>query len=207
MNMNEIPTITFAYFEISINCIQNFLNGYLEKRINNQETFISLEKKDINKFLIEWKKIKELQIYKKEYSSALFYNPLISDEKTIMISNLADGWYTLCNVIANNLNCAYYLFTLSDEKDSEPMNSFRYKNNGIKRSIYAMKEGKWYFYSEGEPLYFEEQKHYENKMIKKRLTKQILIDYCKELGLFIENENFWKTEKESLYLKNVYNVS
>jgi len=119
-----------------------------------------------------------------------------------MLSNLSDGWYTLCNVISIELNCEYYLFQSSDDNVYEPSNSFTYVRNGsLERCVYSMKEGKWVFYSEGNLLPFEESPYYEQKMIKKRLTKQILIEYCKKLGLFIDDEGFWKSTDESLYFK------
>ncbi|GAB0170611.1 hypothetical protein LSPCS325_40480 [Lysinibacillus sp. CTST325] len=54
-----------------------------------------------------------------------------------------------------------------------------------------MKDGKWIFYSEGAPLFFEDEKNYKKRIKKERLTKQILIEYCNLLGLHVDENGFW----------------
>jgi len=202
--INNLPSFSFAFFDASQNCIEEFLNAFSKKK--KHKTIIIKEQKNVDVVLEEFRCLEESKaklIELRKYPSiAFFYNPLSDVQKTIMISNLSDGWYTLCNVISIELNCEYYLFQSSDDNVYELSSSFTYVRNGsLERCVYSMKEGKWVFYSEGNLLPFEESQYYEQKMIKKRLTKQILIEYCKALGLFIEEEEFWKSTEESLYFK------
>jgi len=203
MNINDFPSITFSYFDTTINKIDDFLRVFFKEKIENNKTIISRVKSNEFKALSECC-LKAQQSYNIGSYEALFYNPSICKDKTIMISNLTDGWFTLCNVISHNLECSYYLFTIDDRVSSEPSNSFRYVNKDVERVVYSMKDGKWIFYSEGVPLFFEDEKNYKKRIIKERLTKQILIEYCNLLGLRVDENGFWFPVTESLMVKNPF---
>ena len=211
MNINNLPIFTFACFSKPINEIEKFLNFRFRDRIDKKTATIIRVQKNVDIVFNEFeelRKFKAARIESNQYSyEAYFFNSLIKPEKTIMISSLEDGWYTLCNIISENLKCEYYLFTLDDESLPEPKNSFIYVNNmdnELQRVLYSMKVGKWLFYEQGEPLPFEELSHYKQRIIRKRLTKQILIDYCKKLGLFVEDKHFWEQTGEGLYIEYLF---
>ena len=212
MDINKIPIFTFAYFDKSIGGIEAFLIEHFKERIKKGEVNSFRSKKDINDIFDEFeylRKTKAKRISMNEYSyKAFFFNPSIKPDKVIMISSLEDGWYTLCNVISNSLKSGFYLFTLSADGVSDPQNAFHYVNKaeGIstERVVYSMKDGKWVFFEKGEPLQFENLENYKQKIIKKRLTKEILIDYCKEIELPIEQENFWKQKGEGIYFERLF---
>ena len=135
------------------------------------------------------KKIKAKRIESNDYSyEAFFFNLSIEPGKTIMISSLQDGWYTLCNVISHKMKFEYYLLTLSATDEPEPMNALFYVNNLSEkkrmRVVYVMKEGRWLFYSEGTPLSFEKTDYYKRVRKKERLNKDILPDSCRKAPRF-----------------------
>jgi hypothetical protein len=202
MNINNIQIFRFTCFDSSIDCIEQFLRAEFKKKIIMKKILVSRIEKDIDTVFAEFEEKRELN-NQKSYE-AFFFNPLIKSDKTIMISNLQDGWYTLGNVISIKLPCERYSFFLCDGSVEDPMNSLIYTNGKLERAVYSMKDGKWVFYQEGEPLPFEKLNYYKQRIIKKRVTKQILIDYCKELGLFIEDENFWKSTEENLYVRHLW---
>ena len=142
MNINEIPILTFAYFNQPICCIENFLNDELRERLKMGEATISSVTKDADVVFNEFeyfKKIKAKRIESNDYSyEAFFFNPSIEPGKTIM------------------------------------------------------------FYSEGTPLSFEKTDYYKRARKKERLNKDILLEYCRAIGLLVENERFWKTSCKGL---------
>jgi len=212
MDINKLPIFTFAYFDKSIGDIEAFLIEHFENEIKKGKVNSFRLKKDIKNIFDEFenfRKTKSKRISMSTYSyKAFFFNSLIEQEKVIMISSLEDGWYTLCNAIANNLKSEYYLFTLSADGISDPKNAFYYVNKaeGINRErvVYSMKDGKWVFYEKGEPLQFENLENYKQKIIKKRLTKQILIEYCKKIELPIQQDDFWKQKGEGIYIELLF---
>ena len=169
------------------------------------KTLTQKEERNVDIVLEEIKRLKkskaELIKLRRFPYVAFFYSALSDSNKTIMVSNLDDGWITLSNVISRELKCEYYFFSSTDDNIPEPGNYFKYVSNGLpKRVVYSIKDGsRWVFHAEGNSLLFEDQQHYTQKLIKKRLTKQILIDYCKKLGLLIEDKDFWKSAGVGLY--------
>jgi len=125
---------------------------------------------------------------------AVLFQPFESSQ-TIVISNLSDGWITLCNSIAVELKTFLYTFSFSDESEADARNALQYTdfstNNKVSRVVYAMRDPRWVFYEEGAALYFEDVENYKNRIIKKRLNKRILISYCEELGYEIMTPGFF----------------
>lgn len=64
-----------------------------------------------------------------------------------------------------------------------------------KRVVYAMKDPRWIFYQEGNPLPFENLDYYQNRYIKNRLNQAILLEYLEKLGFCILENDFWRSEK------------
>ena len=103
----------------------------------------------------------------------------------IMIPNLQDGWITLFHNITSNLKFSGYCFAISSKNETEPYNCITYVENGLtKRVCYVMKENKkWIFYEEGEILFFEDVKNYENKFKKDKLDQNTIINYLHKLKI------------------------
>ena len=73
---------------------------------------------------------------------AVLFQPFESSQ-TIVISNLSDGWITLCNSIAVELKTFLYTFSFSDESEADARNALQYTdfstNNKVSRVVYAMR--------------------------------------------------------------------
>jgi hypothetical protein len=73
---------------------------------------------------------------------------------------------------------------MDDKKIMLPSNYFCYQGStGEKRTVYAQQETKWVFGNMGKVLPFENTDYYQIKQIRKRLSKDILIEYCTRLGI------------------------
>lgn len=116
--------------------------------------------------------------------------------KIFLISNYEDGLYTLCNIIHKNVGKNLIMCSLSNEADMEnPFYQFYYSNmNFDERKIMAYKEDKWVFYENGKPLSIENEKYYKNKIIKKRLNNDIIVEYLKKIGI-----DLWEIDKSIIY--------
>lgn len=63
--------------------------------------------------------------------------------------------------------------------------------NGRQRYVAAHKESRWEFHQFGEPFPFEDQDAYKERLIKKRLTAELLDRYCREIGIRLTDEDFY----------------
>ena len=127
------------------------------------------------------------------FDRMVFYQPKEKD-CCIMVSNYVDGMSSFTYRLSALIGIKIYNFQLSSDSVTDPMSSFSLVESGVlKRMVYAMKDGKWTFYSVGTPLPFEYTSFYKNKIIKQRLNLSIITKYCAALGLDIQWEQFWNT--------------
>lgn len=124
-------------------------------------------------------------------SSVGFYRAVFINynDGFIMLSNLNDGWFTLCNNIAFNLKTYFYLFTIDEVEDKNTKNSMLFSDYSgdfeITRCVYSMMDDKWVFSQKGRALWFENINYYKRRKIKDRLNKNILLEYCYKIGINI----------------------
>lgn len=135
----------------------------------------------------------------KQFTGGAHFEKIIffqaNESGCIMLSNYADGLASMTHIISSQLDVEILNFRLSSNTCQYPVNSIcSIKNGEIQRTVYALKENKWIFYSFGEPLWFESAENYKAKIIKNRINEGILIEYCSKLGLNIMCPNFWESD-------------
>ena len=160
-------------------------------------------------FSFYWLDIQDVKKYlaQKEASNAVFsedvniepllnlqyaYNPnparaaffSVANGATIMFPNLQDGWITLFNNITNGLNAKACNIKIIDyNKIVDPGAYLWYVENSHRRIVYTLKEDRWVFWQEGCPQSFENTAYYSARQKKDRLNKNILLEYCENLGI------------------------
>ena len=119
-----------------------------------------------------------------EYEFCCWNVPQYS-HKIFFISNLGDGWITLCNVLSKKLQCCFYQFAFTNGSNQKtPFFMFHYSSEqGIKRNVLNYKDNKWIFYEKGPVNNCEVAEFYEKRKIRERLNKEILLLYLKNLGI------------------------
>lgn len=131
-------------------------------------------------------------------STALLFEAADHD-KTMLVSNVTDGWDTLCNAIAIRTKTDLYKFAWSNADHPDAMNAFRYTDFSAgdvsaafraQRVVYAMKDPRWIFYETGKPLPFEDVSLYKKRKITDRMNKPIIISYCGRLGIDVTAPDF-----------------
>ncbi|QHM70040.1 hypothetical protein C7M51_00300 [Mixta intestinalis] len=125
-----------------------------------------------------------------------------------MVSNLQDGWGTLCHQLSKFTKHGFYSFRLDEENKKDVMNSFDYVGYTDKlkkiRVVYSMTDPRWKFYQVGEMLWFENESYYNNRIIRKRINKYILTEYCNKLSLNITDEDFWNIKGDKILFSRKY---
>ena len=209
MNITAFPQVTFAYFDKSLADVKNFLEIYKNERQNDLTKWSVIESVGKpSEIFAEFERLKQQRKSERRHDSqqAFFYNPLCDTDKTVMFSNLFDGWYTLCNIASRRLACECYLFHICENGVSEFKNCLTYFDGcGVARVVYVLKEGqKWLFFEHGNPLWFENVSFYEEKLKRQRLSKEILLGYCQKLGLDLGNFEFWESAGNGLFLEVLF---
>jgi hypothetical protein len=86
-------------------------------------------------------------------------------------------------IVQDLLKCKYIKCFISAGKLRDKNMFLHIDNSGKERVVLALKEDRWTFYQNGEPLPFEDLSLYENKRIKDRINMDVIIRYVKELGI------------------------
>ncbi len=125
----------------------------------------------------------------------------ISENQTAMYGNQSDGFYTTCYVL--NLRYGYDVtqicLTLDPEIkiDDEVYDMRLFCHIGKeheKRLVRVMQDPRWDFYEIGEPFPFEQTEKYKERIKKKRLTNDMILDYAEAMGYDVRNPDFWKSD-------------
>lgn len=123
------------------------------------------------------------------------------DNHTAVYGNQSDVFYTLCNVLhlRYGFDITQICLTLDPENkiDNEiyDMRLFYHigKDNSM-RMVRVMQDPRWDFYEIGEPFPFEQTEKYKERIKKKRLTNDMILDYAEAMGYDVRNPEFWKSD-------------
>lgn len=123
------------------------------------------------------------------------------DNHTAVYGNQSDGFDTLCNILhlRYGFDITQICLTLDPENkiDNEiyDMRLFYHigKDNSM-RMVRVMQDPRWDFYEIGEPFPFEQTEKYKERIKKKRLTNDMILDYAEAMGYDVRNPDFWKSD-------------
>ncbi|MCR5395036.1 MAG: hypothetical protein K6E86_06565 [Bacteroidales bacterium] len=111
-----------------------------------------------------------------------------------LVSSDADGLYLRSRRRAAKMKCSLIRISMSVKTPNEPERLFWFQYispDGKERVVYALREDRWIFYEEGEPLPFENLDYYKRRMIKERIGNDVIIEYLSKLGV-----NFFDIDSE-----------
>lgn len=137
-----------------------------------------------------------------EYKSIWYTN---INGNTIYVDNTGEAYYSLIwNVCTRNKLEAVHI-KLSDDNATYPGYMMNYYNiNGEERAIQCYKDGeKWMFHTEGKVQFFEDNKRYSERIKRKRFNREVIIEYCKRLGLDITDSSFWEPVGNIYYFERL----
>lgn len=126
-------------------------------------------------------------------SKKIVFSPINNSEITIFTSNQTDGANSIVFIINEFLKKEAISISTSWGGRWMDFYAMEYWQDGKSvRYVRSMQDPRWEFYERGNPLWFEDIELYKQRMIKKRMNKDILIDYCNKLGFNIDDKCFWQ---------------
>ena len=126
-------------------------------------------------------------------SRKILFAPLSNPNITVFATNQTDGANSMVFNLNRFLKCESISLSFSWGGRWLDIYCMEYWKDGESvRFVRSMQDPRWDFYEEGSPLWFEEPELYKQRIIKKRMNKEILIKYCNKLGFKVEDVRFWK---------------
>lgn len=134
----------------------------------------------------------------KDFYGAIFFTSPNIEDKTIVLGNAA-SWATLCNYISKALKIRNIQFDIGTNRNTLLVN----QAGILIRSVQTLldKNCKWSFSSKGDLLDFENPLYYKKKIIKERLNKDILVEYCYKNNLAVRDSSFFSSDKECMFIR------
>ncbi|RSZ39227.1 MULTISPECIES: hypothetical protein [unclassified Variovorax] len=133
------------------------------------------------------------QSYSGEGSTMLLWVPEAAPHLTAFMPHAASSDYFFRSY------CTQFLFDVAEARSAsqqaeDPINSFEVDADGKpRRTVRVMKDDRWDFFQEGTPLGFEQTERYASRLVRDRLTRDMVLDYLEAWGAPVRNEAFWKT--------------
>ena len=124
---------------------------------------------------------------------AILWQPKNENNSTAMMVNRSDGLAFAVEMMANETNFRWLHIEIADHHSLEfPANRFYFYQGQNQRCITSTRdENEWVFIQSGTPLKFEDTSNYKGKPAPNHLTREMIIDYLKHLGVNIVDPNFW----------------
>ncbi|MBK9584423.1 MAG: hypothetical protein KA099_02940 [Alphaproteobacteria bacterium] len=95
-----------------------------------------------------------------------------------IMTSLENGWPFLGSVIEANEYTAMKIRYFEDSLSA----FYRWEKGVCVRILYALKDDNWVWYSKGEVQKWEKPSNYKNRLIRNRLTKEMLMNYLTACG-------------------------
>lgn len=122
----------------------------------------------------------------------------------VLWGNIEDGFQSLTYILNDKYGLGWtrVSFTLDTPEPGYEMRFFHYKPaNGNDRYVDVIQDPRWDFWERGEPLPFEQTERYKERIKKKRLTNEMLLDYLLALGWDLRSHDFWKSDGDTCYFE------
>ncbi len=135
----------------------------------------------------------------------VIYSSAISKDYSILITNLVDGWNSLSYLIAKEHHEFQIQIISTNTHENFAKNRMEtWRDGSSSRAVMAMQDSnEWVFFQKGDPEFFEDLKFYQNRIKKKRLNREILLNYMRAIGIDVSSELFWETKEKAIYYNEI----
>lgn len=132
----------------------------------------------------------------------LLWSPACAPELTAFMPRVSSGDYFVIEYACRRFGFAGVTARSSTRDDESPINEFiAYESNQRRRVVRAMKDSpRWDFYTEGEPLHFEDQNAYTARRVRDRLPREAVLGYLAYWGAPVREPTFWSSQRQALTL-------
>jgi hypothetical protein len=135
----------------------------------------------------------------------VIYTPRQSMGNCVLVTNVTDGWNSLCHKIANEYKHFQFQVISSRPDVKYPQNFFEVWRSGVStRAVICMRDSdKWVFFQKGKSEDFEETSFYEHRVKRARLTREIITGYLRKNGWNIDQPSFWEAATGGIYFEEL----
>lgn len=117
--------------------------------------------------------------------STFFIGSSILEANSVFLSNSPDGWSTMSRSISRLLGCKCIQIRISNNPKNSIFEYSLIQSGESLRIVQLLQDTKWTFFTEGDPLPYEDLASYENNRISKRFNTELIKNYLK-----VENIDF-----------------
>ena len=124
---------------------------------------------------------------------AILWQPKNESNSTAFMVNRSDGLAFAVEMMSSETDFRWIQVEIADHHSLDyPVNRFSVFQGRNQRCITStMDENEWIFNQSGNPLKFEQTSKYKGKPGPNHLTREMIIDYLKHLGVDIIEPDFW----------------
>jgi hypothetical protein len=116
----------------------------------------------------------------------LIFSP-VPDQFALFTANLEDGWSSLAYLSSRDLRTQALTLKFCSDTLAYPARSLTlYEHGRTIRRVHVLREDKWLFYQEGEPIPQEDTSTYGNRLIRTRLSNEQLAKLATRFGVNLE---------------------
>ena len=132
----------------------------------------------------------------------LLWSPACAPGLTAVMPHVSSGDYFVTEYACRRFGFAGVAVRSSTQADESPINEFiTYASNQRQRVVRAMKDSpRWDFYTEGEPLPFEDANAYTARYVRDRLQREALLGYLAQWGAPVRDPAFWTSRQPAMTL-------
>jgi hypothetical protein len=132
----------------------------------------------------------------------LLWSPACAPELTAFMPQVGSGDYFVIEYACRRFGFAGTAVRSSTQADESPVNEFiTYASNQQQRVVRAMKDSpRWDFYTEGEPLHFEDPNAYAARYVRDRFQREALLGYLAHWGAPVSDAGFWTSRQQAMTL-------
>ncbi len=186
-------------------CIKGDINYMINKFVEWQLPLIVEHKNTFNKALLNENVLLQLCPLTTTERRKYLFIPTQSPWIAFFDNGHTGTDRTIPEVLSKILNteCIYVGFDV--DTGETVLDIFGPTNNDatdLVRSIAVIKESGWKFYQYGQPLPFERQEMYKERIIKNRFNHTVLTGYLKQMEIAIYNEAFYDSQRAVLLTKH-----
>lgn len=133
----------------------------------------------------------------------LIYEPRSDPQTSVLMTNLRDGWSSVCGLLAHCHLETQAQIICTPENTEYPKYALEVWRGGDSiRSLMLMKDSdQWQFYHSGAALPFETIERYDRRPKKARVDRRLIVAYLRDLGWDLGDDSFWEAAGDQLWFE------
>jgi hypothetical protein len=132
----------------------------------------------------------------------LLWSPACAPELTAFMPQVSSGDYFFVEYACRRFGFAGIDIRSTTQDFEWPVNEFIvYESNVRRRCVRALKDSpRWEFYTQGDPLDFENEEAYTARRVRDRIQRESLLGYAESWGAPVRNPEFWSSRRQAVTL-------